>query len=123
MNGSLRSNDLLNNSQRIHSPLPSDDPVLQARKQSNIKLNCILSGYSLTTSFANHEKSYAQNDLFKFNHYYDVGKRKYDWNFTNNNNRLFSDIKTRPFSKSIDSFRRTNANGMLTNSIFVLILI
>jgi hypothetical protein len=111
MNGSLLSNDFLNNSQRISSPLPPDDPILQARKQSNIKLNCILSGYSLTTSFANHEKLYGQNDLFKFNHYYDVGKRKYNYNFTNTNNRIFTDMKTRPFSKSIDSFRRTNMNG------------
>jgi hypothetical protein len=113
MNGSLLSNDFFNNSQRISSPIPlSDDPLLQARKQSNIKLNCMLSGYTLTTSFANHEKLVGQNDLFKFNHYYDVGKRKYDWNFTNTNNRIFSSMKTRPISKSIDTFRRTNTNGM-----------
>jgi len=112
MNGSLLSNDFLNNSQRFISPLPSsDDPLLQARKQSNIKLNCMLSGYSLTRSFANHEKSYGQNDLFKFDHYYDVGIRKYDWNFTNHNNRIFSTMRTRPISKSIDSFRHPNTNG------------
>ena len=113
MNGSLLSNDFLDNSLRLSPPLPtSDDPLLQARKQANIKLNCLLSGYSLTTSFANHEKSYGQNDLFKFNHYYDVGKRKYDYNFTNTNNRIFSSMKTRPMSKSIDSFRRTTTDGM-----------
>jgi hypothetical protein len=71
----------------------------------------MLSGYSLTTSFANHEKLFGQNDLFKFHHYYDVGKRKYDYNFTSTNNRIFSDMKTRPISKSIDSFRRQNRNG------------
>jgi hypothetical protein len=80
----------------------------------------MLSGYTLTTSFANHEKLYGQHDLFKFNHYYDVGKRKYDYNFTSNNNRIFSSMKTRPISKSIDSFRRTNINGMMRKIIFNL---
>ena len=91
----------------------SDDPLLQARKQANIKLNCLLNGYSVTTSFANHEKNYGKNDIFKFNHYYDVGKRRYDYNFTSNNNRIFSSTKTRPISKSIDSFRRPNNDGRL----------
>jgi hypothetical protein len=72
----------------------------------------MLSGYNLTKSFANHEKLFGQNDLFKFHHYYDVGTRKYDWNFTNNNNRIFSSMRTRPISKSIDNFRHPNANGM-----------
>ncbi len=114
MDGSLLSNEFLNKG----SLLPTfDDPLLQARKQANIKLNCILNGYNLTTSFANHEKAFGQNDLFKFNHYYDVGKRRYDYNFTNNNNRIFSSMKTRPMSKSIDSFRRTNNNGMFKSII------
>jgi hypothetical protein len=108
INGSLLNNEFLNKAPLLPT---SDDPLLQARKQANIKLNCMLSGYGLTTSFANHEKTYGQNDLFKFNHYYDVGKRKYDYNFTSNNNRIFSSMKTRPISKSIDSFRRVNNNG------------
>ncbi|CAF3859734.1 unnamed protein product [Rotaria sp. Silwood2] len=109
-NDSSFNNDFLNNFQHTTLPLPSDDPLLQARKQSNIKLNCMLSGYTLTKSFANHEKLFDQNDLFKYNHYYDVGKRKYDWNFTNNNNRIFSSMRTKPISKSIDSFRHMNTN-------------
>ncbi|CAF4703203.1 unnamed protein product [Rotaria sp. Silwood1] len=109
-NDSSFNNDFLNNFQRTTLPLPSDDPLLQARKQSNIKLNCMLSGYTLTKSFANHEKLFDQNDLFKYNHYYDVGKRQYDWNFTNNNNRIFFSMRTKPISKSIDSFRHMNTN-------------
>ncbi|CAF4993244.1 unnamed protein product, partial [Rotaria socialis] len=65
VNGSLLSNDFLSNTQRVPIPIISDDPLLQARKQSNIKLNCLLSGYTLTRSFANHEKLFGQNDLFK----------------------------------------------------------
>lgn len=116
------------NSPHISSLLPtSDDPLLRARKQTNIKLNCLLSGYSLTTSFANHEKLYGQNNLFKFNHYYDVGKRKYDYNFTNANNRIFTDMKSRPLSKSIDSFRRTNVDGRIkrktATTIFIRLIV
>lgn len=86
-----------------------DDPLLQARKQTNIKLNCLLNGYNLTRSFANHEKAYGQNEIFKFHHYYDVGKRRYDYNYTTNNtNRLFTEIRNKPLSKSIDSFRHFN---------------
>ncbi|UJR36717.1 hypothetical protein I4U23_029433 [Adineta vaga] len=107
---SLLSNDLSNNTQRMPSPILPDDPLLQARKQANLKLNCLLSGYTLTTPFSTHEKSFGRNDLFKFNHYYDVGKRKYDWNSTNANNQLFSNTRARPFSKSIDSFRPPNVN-------------
>ena len=89
-----------------HQPLPTiDDPLLEARKQTNIKLNCLLSGYNLTRSFANHEKAYGQNDIFKFHHYYDVGKRRYDYNYMTNHNRLFTETRSKPFSKSIDSFR------------------
>ncbi|CAF1358970.1 unnamed protein product [Rotaria sordida] len=109
MNGSLLSHDFLNNSQQFNqslTPITSDDPLLQARKQSNIKLNCMLSGYGFTTPFGNHEKILGQNDLFKFHHYHDVGKRKFDFNFTNNNNRMYSSLRTRPMSRSIDSFRR-----------------
>ncbi|CAF1179753.1 unnamed protein product [Adineta steineri] len=109
MNGSLRSNDFRTNTQHITSAtVVPDDPLLQACKKTNMKLNCLLSGYTLTTSFANHEKTFGQNDLFKFNHYYDVGKKKYDWNFTNANSRLFSNMRTRPISKSIDSFRSSS---------------
>ncbi|CAF0732475.1 unnamed protein product [Adineta steineri] len=109
MNGSLRSNDFRTNTQHITSAtIVPDDPLLQACKKTNMKLNCLLSGYTLTTSFANHEKTFGQNDLFKFNHYYDVGKKKYDWNFTNTNSRLFSNMRTRPISKSIDSFRSSS---------------
>ncbi|CAF3673331.1 unnamed protein product [Adineta steineri] len=109
MNGSLRSNDFRTNTQHITSAtVVPDDPLLQACKKTNMKLNCLLSGYTLTTSFANHEKTFGQNDLFKFNHYYDVGKKKYDWNFTNTNSRLFSNMRTRPISKSIDSFRSSS---------------
>ncbi|CAF3702221.1 unnamed protein product [Rotaria sordida] len=109
-NNSLLNNDFLNNFQYTTLPLPLDDPLLQARKQSNMKLNCMLSGYTLTKSFANYERLFGQNDLFKYNHYYDVGKRKYDWNFTNNNNRIFSSMRTKPISKSIDNFRHINTN-------------
>ncbi len=109
----ISSDDFLNNSQHSTIPLPPDDPLLQACKQTNIKLNCLLSGYNLTTSFAHHERSFGQNDIFKFHHYYDVGKRKYDWNFTNNNSRIFPSMRTRPISKSIDNFRPSNVQGML----------
>ena len=87
-----------------------------------MKLNCLLSGYSLTTSFANHEKLFGQNDLFKFHHYYDVGKRKYDYNFTNENNRILSEMRTRPISKSIDSFRRTDIHGMFNLNTLQLLI-
>ncbi|CAF4126177.1 unnamed protein product [Rotaria magnacalcarata] len=110
VNGSLLSNDFLSNIQRVPIPIIPDDPLLQARKQSNIKLNCLLSGYTLTRSFANHEKLFGQNDLFKSNHFYDVEKRRYDWNYTNHNNRLFSSMRTKPISKSIDNFRHTNTH-------------
>ncbi|CAF1659535.1 unnamed protein product [Adineta ricciae] len=110
MNGSLLSHDFLNNSQPYVQPSPpktSDDPLLQARKQSNIKLNCMLSGYGFTTPFGNHEKMLGQeHDIFKFHHYHDVGKRKFNWNFTNDNNRMYSSLRARPMSRSIDSFRR-----------------
>jgi hypothetical protein len=110
MNGSLLSHDFLNNSQQYvpssSPPKTSDDPLLQARKQSNIKLNCMLSGYGFTTPFGNHEKNLGQHDLFKFHHYHDVGKRKFDFNFTSSNNRMYSSLRTRPMSRSIDSFRR-----------------
>ncbi len=116
MNGSLLSHDFLNNSQQYvqSSPPPktSDDPLLQARKQSNIKLNCMLSGYGFTTPFGNHEKLVGQHDLFQFHHYHDVGKRKFDWNFTNNNNRMYSSLRIRPMSRSIDSFRRATTTSM-----------
>ncbi|CAF2704532.1 unnamed protein product [Rotaria sp. Silwood2] len=135
MNGSLFSHDFLNNSQQVAQssspPIPSDDPLLQARKQSNIKLNCMLSGYGFTTPFGNHEKSLGQHDIFKFHHYHDVGKRKFDFNFTNNNNRMYSSLRTRPMSRSIDSFRRatttieneiipTNSTGKLHEEILEL---
>ena len=42
-----------------------------------------------------------------------MGKRKYDYNFTNENNRNFSNINNRRLSKSIDSFRRTNTQGRI----------
>ncbi|CAF4344269.1 unnamed protein product [Rotaria socialis] len=109
MNGSLLSHEFLNNSQYVPSSSPPktpDDPLLQARKQSNIKLNCMLSGYGFTTPFGNHEKVLGQHDLFKFHHYHDVGKTKFDFNFTSNNNRMYSSLRTRPMSRSIDSFRR-----------------
>lgn len=120
MNGSLLSHDFLNNSQQ-YVPLSSsppktiDDPLLQARKQSNIKLNCMLSGYGFKTPFGNQEKTFAngQHDLFKFHHYHDVGKTKFDFNFTNNNNRMYSSLRSRPMSRSIDSFRRVTTTRML----------
>jgi hypothetical protein len=118
INGSLLSHDFLNNSQQYvqssSSPPPKilDDPLLQARKQSNIKLNCMLSGYGFTTPFGNHEKLLGQHDLFKFHHYHDVGKRKFDFNFTSNNNRMYSSLRTRPMSRSIDSFRRATTTSM-----------
>lgn len=112
INGSLLSNDYFNTSQRIACPIVSDDPLLKARKQSNIKLNCLLSGYTLTKSFANHEKLYGQNDLFKYNHFYDVGRKKFEWNYTNANNRLYSSMRTKPISKSIDNFRPTTRHGI-----------
>jgi hypothetical protein len=117
MNGSLLSHDFLNNSQQhVQSssspPKTSDDPLLVARKQSNIKLNCMLSGYGFTTPFGNNDKLFGQHDLFKFHHYHDVGKRKYDFNFTNTNNRMYSSMRTRPISRSIDSFRRTTPTSM-----------
>ena len=43
-------------------------------------------------------------------------------NSTNNNNRMYASMRTRPISKSIDSFRHTNTNGMLQIKIFSLIL-
>jgi hypothetical protein len=116
MNGSLLSHDFLNNSQYVplssSPPKTLDDPLLQARKQSNIKLNCMLSGYGFTTPFGNHEKILGQHDLFKFHHYHDVGKRKFDFNFTSNNNRMYSSLRTRPMSRSIDSFRRATTTSM-----------
>ena len=116
MNGSLLSHDFLNNSQQYTQssspPKTLDDPLLIARKQSNIKLNCMLSGYGFTTPFGNNEKLFGQHDLFKFHHYHDVGKRKYDFNFTNNNNRMYSSMRTRPMSRSIDSFRRATTTSM-----------
>jgi len=66
----------------------------------------MLSGYGFTTPFGNHEKQFGQYDLFKFYHYHDVGKRKFDFNFTSNYNRMYSSLRTRPMSRSIDSFRR-----------------
>jgi hypothetical protein len=123
MNGSLLSHDFLNNSQQYapssSPPKTSDDPLLQARKQSNIKLNCMLSGYGFTTPFGNHEKNLGQHDLFKFHHYHDVGKRKFDFNFTSINNRMYSSLRTRPMSRSIDSFRRATTAGMFKSSIFI----
>ncbi len=123
MNGSLLSHDFLNNSQQQYvpssSPPPktSDDPLLQARKQSNIKLNCMLSGYGFTTPFGNQqEKNLGHHDLFKFHHYHDVGKRKFDFNFTSNNNRMYSSLRTRPMSRSIDSFRRATTTSMFKSS-------
>jgi len=116
MNGSLLSHDFLNNSQQyVHiSPTKtSDDPLLQARKQSNIKLNCMLSGYGFTTPFGNQEKILGQHDLFKFHHYHDVGKRKFDFNFTSDYNRMYSSLRTKPISRSIDSFRRATTTSML----------
>jgi hypothetical protein len=116
MNGSLLSHDFLNNSQQyVHiSPTKtSDDPLLQARKQSNIKLNCMLSGYGFTTPFGNQEKILGQHDLFKFHHYHDVGKRKFDFNFTSDYNRMYSSLRTKPMSRSIDSFRRATTTSML----------
>ena len=110
MNGSLLSHDIFNTSSSSPPPLPRttmpDDPLLVARKQSNIKLNCMLSGYGFTTPFGNQDKVLGQHDLFKFHHYHDVGKRKYDFNFTSGNNRMYSSMRTRPMSRSIDSFRR-----------------
>ncbi|CAM4966091.1 unnamed protein product [Rotaria socialis] len=117
VNGSLLSNDFLSNTQRVPIPIISDDPLLQARKQSNIKLNCLLSGYTLTRSFANHEKLFGQNDLFKSNHFYDVEKRRYDWNYTNHNNRLFSSMRTKPISKSIDNFRHTHTHDNQVSAV------
>lgn len=116
MNGSLLSHDFFNNSQPFvpsssSPPKTSDDPLLQARKQSNIKLNCMLSGYGFTTPFGNHDKNLAQHDLFKFHHYHDVGKTKFEFHFTNNNNRMYSSLRTRPLSRSIDSFRRATNTG------------
>jgi hypothetical protein len=121
MNGSLLSHDFLNNSQQhVQStsspPKTLDDPLLQARKQSNIKLNCMLSGYGFTTPFGNHDKILGQHDLFKFHHYHDVGKRKFDFNFTSNNNRMYSSLRTRPMSRSIDSFRRATTTSMFKSS-------
>lgn len=124
MNGSLLSHDFLNNSQQYvqpsSPPKTSDDPLLQARKQSNIKLNCMLSGYGFNTPFGNQEKNLGQHDLFKFHHYHDVGKRKYDFNFTSNNNRMYSSLRTRPMSRSIDSFRRVTTTSM--SFIFIYII-
>lgn len=116
MNGSLLSHDFFNNSQGFvpsssSPPKTSDDPLLQARKQSNIKLNCMLSGYGFTTPFGNQDKNLAQHDLFKFHHYHDVGKRKFEFHFTNNNNRMYSSLRSRPLSRSIDSFRRPTHTG------------
>ena len=128
MNGSLISHDFLNNTQQYvqtsssSPPKTIDDPVLQARKQSNIKLNCMLSGYGFTTPFGNHEKNLEQHDLFKFYHYHDVGKRKFDFNFTNNNNRMYSSLRTRPMSRSIDSFRRATTTSMLKNYFLYFML-
>ena len=122
MNGSLLSHDFFNNSQAFvpsssSPPKTSDDPLLQARKQSNIKLNCMLSGYGFTTPFGNQDKNLAQHDLFKFHHYHDVGKRKFEFNFTNSNHRMYSSLRTRPLSRSIDSFRRTAHTGIYPRSI------
>jgi hypothetical protein len=116
MNGSLLSHDFLNNSQQhVQSssspPKTSDDPLLVARKQSNIKLNCMLSGYGFTTPFGNQEKNLGHHDLFKFHHYHDVGKTKFDFNFTSNNNRLYSSLRPRPMSRSIDNFRRATTTS------------
>ena len=129
INGSLLSHDILNNSQQnvpSSPPRTSDDPLLVARKQSNIKLNCMLSGYGFTTPFGNQEKSIGgEHDLFKFHHYHDVGKRKYDFNFTSQNNRIYSSMRTRPMSRSIDSFRRattTRTSGDSDGRIISLFL-
>ena len=110
----LLSNDFLTSTQRRSNlPLPPDDPLLQARKQSNIKLSCMLSGYGLTTPFATHERALGGHDLFKFHPYHDVGKRKYDWNSTGTQqHRPFATMGgARPMSRSIDSFRRTSPPG------------
>ena len=110
----LLSNDFLTSTQRRSNlPLPPDDPLLQARKQSNIKLSCMLSGYGLTTPFATHERTLGGQDLFKFHPYHDVGKRKYDWNSTSTHQRPFASMgAARPMSRSIDSFRRASPPGM-----------
>ena len=125
MNGSLLSHDFLNNSQALSTSPPKttvDDPALQARKQSNIKLNCMLSGYGFKTPFGNLDKNEGEHDLFKFHHYHDVGKRKFDWNTmnTNNTNRLYSSLRTRPMSRSIDNFRR--ATTTIETSIDELVI-
>ena len=126
---SLFNDDFFKPSQRIISPISSKDPLYLSCKQSNIKLNCMLNGYNLTKLFANHERLFGQNNLFKYHHYYDIGKRKYDWNSTNNNNRMFTSMRTKPISRSIDSFSHTNLNGMLSrqkqttnNSLFLYLI-
>ena len=118
MNGSLLSHDLFNTSSSSPPPprTTTDDPLLVARKQSNIKLNCMLSGYGFTTPFGNQDKVLGQHDLFKFHHYHDVGKRKYDFNFTSGNNRMYSSMRTRPMSRSIDSFRRPVVSRTYTHT-------
>ena len=103
---------MINHFQEKHLPPLPDDPLLQARKQANMKLNCMLSGYSLRSPFSTHERVFTDHHLFKFHHYHDVGKRKYDWNMTNENNRIFNSMRARPISRSIDNFRQPNINGL-----------
>ena len=101
----------LNSAPQRNLPLPPDDPLLRARKQANLKLNCMLSGYGLTTPFGNHERIFGDHHLFKFHHYHDVGKRKYDWNSANTTSSTFASMRTRPVSRSIDSFRPINSTS------------
>lgn len=121
INGSLLSHELLNNSQQcVPSPPPSnvvnrqpDDPLLMARKQSNIKLNCMLSGYLYKNPFGNQDRLFGQNDIFKFHHYHDVGKRKFDIQETDDFNRTYSSMRARPISRSIDSVRRATTTSKI----------
>ncbi|CAF1233756.1 unnamed protein product, partial [Didymodactylos carnosus] len=106
MNGSMRSTMTTDNSfhqQQTKLIITDTDPLLVARKQSNIKLNCLLSGYGFQNPFSQENKDH---DLFKFHHYHDVGKVKYDFGNGDSFRRtMFSSTRVRPLSRSIDSVK------------------
>ena len=113
----MNSDDILKDFHPREFSLPAtDDPLLQARKQANIKLNCMLSGYSLTNPFANRERVFGDHYVFKFHHYHDVAK-KYDWNYSNHTNQNVTETKVRPMSRSIDSVHRATVPSQLNRSM------
>jgi hypothetical protein len=108
---SCRIDDLTASYHEKYLPLLSDDPLLQARKQANIKLNCMLNGYNLTSPFVHHERIFTDHHLFKFHHYHDVGKKPYECSSTEKAHRIMDSARIRPLSQSIDRLRHIPRNG------------